>query len=119
EAQTLAGHDHPAIISVLETGDEVVGNGSAQELRVPFMVMEYVTGPSLGDLLKEGRLSLKESIHHQLGILSALDASHRAGVVHRDIKPANVMVTPQGRVKVVDFGIARAGPDPSATLTAT
>ncbi|GAA0546860.1 protein kinase domain-containing protein [Actinomadura livida] len=117
EATTVAGLSHPAIVSILDTGHEEVGDGSPDKVRVPFIVMEYVEGRSLRDLLRMRRLTLDETIRYQAGILSALDFSHRAGVVHRDIKPANVMITPAGAVKVVDFGISRATGNPAATLT--
>ena len=74
-------------------------------------------GAPCGTSSRAVRLPLAEAVGYQLGVLSALEVSHRAGVVHRDIKPANVMVTPEGAVKVVDFGIARASRDPEATLT--
>lgn len=118
EAQTLAGLRHPSIVTVYDTGDDVVGTGSAQELHVPFLVLEYVAGQPLADLLRQGGLTPGEAIRHQLDILSALEVSHRAGVVHRDIKPANVMITPYGGVKIVDFGIARSSTDPATTVTA-
>lgn len=117
EAQMLARLSHPAIVGIYDAGVEELGVNSADKTRVPFIVMEYVAGRSLLDILKVGRLALKEAIRYQLGVLSALEFSHGAGVVHRDIKPANVMITIEGAVKVVDFGIARASGDPTATIT--
>ena len=71
--------------------------------------MEYVAGRTLRDILREGRKILPErALEITSGVLSALDYSHRAGIIHRDIKPGNVMLTPSGDVKVMDFGIARA-----------
>ncbi|GAB2817989.1 hypothetical protein GCM10027073_56970 [Streptomyces chlorus] len=113
EAMTVAGLSHPAIVSIYDIGHEEVGGGSTGKVRVPFIVMEYVEGQSLRDLLRMRGLTLNETIQYQVGILSALDFSHRAGIVHRDIKPANVMITPEGAVKVVDFGISRATGDPA------
>lgn len=118
EARTLAGLDHPTIVALRDTGYEEVESGSTGLLRVPFIVLEHVAGRSLQDLLRSGRpLPHRESIDYQLGVLSALAFSHRAGIIHRDIKPGNVMITPEGVVKVLDFGIARTHGDPTATMT--
>ena len=82
--------------------------------------MEYVAGRTLRDILREGRKILPErALEITSGVLSALDYSHRAGIIHRDIKPGNVMLTPTGDVKVMDFGIARAISDASSTMTQT
>jgi serine/threonine-protein kinase len=82
--------------------------------------MEYVAGRTLRDILREGRKILPErALEITSGVLSALDYSHRAGIIHRDIKPGNVMLTPSGDVKVMDFGIARAISDAQSTMTAT
>ena len=82
--------------------------------------MEYVEGRTLRDVLRGGPQMLPErALEITAGVLRALDYSHRAGIVHRDIKPANVMLTPAGEVKVMDFGIARAIADTSATMTQT
>ena len=117
EAATAAGLSHPGIVAIYDTGYEEVDGSSADRVRVPFIAMEYVAGRSLRDLLRIRALTLNEAIHYQAGILAALDFSHRAGVIHRDIRPANVIVTPGGAVKIVDFGIARAHGDPTATMT--
>ena len=82
--------------------------------------MECVEGRTLRDILREGRKILPErALEITAGVLSALDYSHRAGIIHRDIKPGNVMLTPSGDVKVMDFGIARAISDASSTMTQT
>ncbi|WP_157359003.1 Stk1 family PASTA domain-containing Ser/Thr kinase [Arthrobacter sp. Soil782] len=119
EAQAVAGLNHPTIVSVYDTGEEEVEGQHHDEVRVPFIVMEYVAGRTLRDLLKRGELTPETSVDYLLGVLSALEYSHRAGIVHRDIKPANVMITPEGQVKVMDFGIARAMADSAATMTQT
>src|SRR3954466_6413023 len=82
--------------------------------------MEYVEGETLRDVLRrEGRLDPDRAMELAADICGALDFSHRNGIVHRDVKPGNVMITPQGAVKVMDFGIARAVSDSAATMTST
>ncbi len=120
EAQSAASLNHPAIVSVYDTGEDIVGAPDGSETQVPFIVMEYVEGHTVRDLLKDGSaLPIDEAIEITTGVLAALEYSHKAGIVHRDIKPANVMLTPTGAVKVMDFGIARAMADSSATMTQT
>jgi serine/threonine protein kinase len=116
EAQSAASLNHPAIVAVYDTAEEPDNEGHL----LPYIVMEYVDGRTLREVLREGRKILPErALEITADILSALDYSHRAGIVHRDIKPANVMLTPSGQVKVMDFGIARAVADSSATMTQT
>jgi serine/threonine protein kinase/beta-lactam-binding protein with PASTA domain len=115
EAQSAAALNHPSIVAVYDTGEapDIHGNN------IPYIVMEYVDGQTLRDILRDGRKLLPErSLSITSDVLSALDYSHRAGIIHRDIKPANVMLTPSGQVKVMDFGIARALADASMTQTA-
>lgn len=120
EAQSAASLNHPAIVSVYDTGDEPSTGVDGAEVAIPFIVMEYVEGHTVRDLLKDGSaLPLDEAVEITQGVLAALEYSHHAGIVHRDIKPANVMLTPTGAVKVMDFGIARAMADSSATMTQT
>ncbi|WP_237687430.1 Stk1 family PASTA domain-containing Ser/Thr kinase [Arthrobacter jiangjiafuii] len=119
EAQAVAGLNHPAIVSVYDTGDQESPQSSPEDVRLPFIVMEYVAGRTLRDMVKAGDVSPEKAVDYVLGVLSALEYSHRSGIVHRDIKPANVMVTPEGGVKVMDFGIARAMADSAATMTQT
>lgn len=119
EAQAVAGLNHPAIVSVYDTGDQESPGSTPDDVRLPFIVMEYVPGRTLRDLVKAGEITADKAIEYMLGVLSALEYSHRSGIVHRDIKPANVMVTADGGVKVMDFGIARAMADSAATMTQT
>ncbi|MFF3886750.1 Stk1 family PASTA domain-containing Ser/Thr kinase [Streptomyces sp. NPDC001914] len=115
EAQSAASLNHPAIVAVYDTGEDYIDNTS-----IPYIVMEYVDGSTLRELLHSGRRLLPErSMEMTIGILQALEYSHRAGIVHRDIKPANVMLTRNGQVKVMDFGIARAMGDAGMTMTQT
>jgi eukaryotic-like serine/threonine-protein kinase len=118
EAQSSASLNHPSIVSVYDTGEELATDGSG--IAQPYIVMEYVAGRTLRDILREGRKILPErALEITSGVLSALDYSHRAGIIHRDIKPGNVMLTPSGDVKVMDFGIARAISDASSSMTQT
>jgi serine/threonine protein kinase len=119
EAQSSAALNHPSIVAVYDTGESIDKHGS----HVPYIVMEYVEGQTLRDIMRgaeNGRKILPErALSITADILSALDYSHRSGIIHRDIKPANVMLTPSGQVKVMDFGIARAIADTSSAMTQT
>ncbi|PRZ08777.1 serine/threonine-protein kinase [Isoptericola sp. CG 20/1183] len=118
EAQSAAALNHPAIVAVYDTGEDTSTDASGQQVHIPFIVMEYVEGHTVRDILADGAaVPIEEAVEITVGILSALEYSHHAGIVHRDIKPANVMITPTGAVKVMDFGIARAMADSAATMT--
>ncbi|GAB3158111.1 Stk1 family PASTA domain-containing Ser/Thr kinase [Myceligenerans halotolerans] len=120
EAQSAAALNHPAIVAVYDTGEDRAKDASDREVTVPFIVMEFVEGHTVRDILTDGSaVPIEEAVEITTGVLSALEYSHRAGIVHRDIKPANVMITPTGAVKVMDFGIARAMADSAATMTQT
>jgi serine/threonine-protein kinase len=115
EAQSAASLNHPSIVAVYDTGEDM-----ATGTPVPYIVMEYVDGRTVRDLLIEGhRLLPERTLEIVNGVLRALEYSHQAGIVHRDIKPGNVMVTRNGDIKVMDFGIARAMSDAQATMTQT
>jgi serine/threonine protein kinase len=110
EALAAAGLNHPGIVAVYDSGEKPA----------PYIVMELVSGHTLRELIHKGqRVPVQRALEIGQGILSALEYSHNSGIVHRDIKPANVMITNNGDVKVMDFGIARALSDLSATLTST
>jgi eukaryotic-like serine/threonine-protein kinase len=101
EATSAAALNHPNIVSVFDRGE---ADGAY------FIVMEYLAGPDLKrEIREQGPFAPVEAIDVQLQILGALGAAHRRSVIHRDVKPQNVMFTEDGRVKVTDFGIARAG----------
>ena len=117
EAQSAAGLNHPNIVAVYDTGEE---RDTKSDVMVPYIVMELVEGVTLREVLRDGRKIVPaRALEFTAGVLDALSYSHRAGIIHRDIKPANVMLTPAGTVKVMDFGIARAVADTSATMTQT
>ncbi|MFN0010390.1 MAG: protein kinase domain-containing protein [Phycisphaerales bacterium] len=100
EAKVLASLNHPGIAAI--HGLEIVDNQH-------YLVLEYVEGESLADRLARGPLPIDDALPLAKQIAEALEAAHEKGIVHRDLKPANLMLTPEGRVKVLDFGLARGG----------
>ena len=108
EARAAASLNHPNIVSVFD-----VGHSGGQH----YLVMEYVEGTSLKTLIREGRIDLRAAVAITHDLCGALEHAHRRGIIHRDVKPHNVIVTPEGRAKLTDFGIARAVG--SGTISAT
>src|SRR5262249_29777346 len=98
EAQAAAKLDHPNICAIHEVG---------QEGDLTFIVMQYVEGETVADRLKRGPLELAEGLEVAAQVADALAEAHSRGITHRDIKPANIMLTSRGRVKVLDFGLAK------------
>ena len=110
EAQSAAGLNHPNVVSVYDSGSQ--GN-------VHYIVMEYVQGRTLRDVIRQdGRLLPERVTEIAESVALALAAAHDKGLVHRDIKPGNIMLTGDGQVKVMDFGIARATSSDTITQTA-
>lgn len=109
ESQAAASLSHPNIVSIYDVGVED---------NIYYIVMEFIDGKTLKELIKEkGRLSIEESIDFAIKIAEALKHAHENHIVHRDIKPHNILVTEDGRVKVTDFGIARAATSSTVTNT--
>ena len=120
EAQSAASLNHPNIVAVYDTGEEIVSDATNRSLAIPYIVMEYVEGHTVKELISDGTaVPINEAIEIVSGVLSALQYSHANHLVHRDIKPGNIMLTSEGKVKVMDFGIARALTDSQATMTQT
>ena len=114
EARNAAALHHPGVASVFDFGD-LVDDRSGHR---PYLVMEFVDGKPLSDLLRPGQPMPPEQARTLLAqVADAVAAAHAAGIVHRDIKPANVLVTPDGIVKITDFGIARAAEGVALTQT--
>src|SRR5436309_1247517 len=99
EAEVLASLNHPNIAAIHNLEE---ANGSR------FLVLELVEGETLADCIQRGAIPFGEALHIAKSICEALEAAHEKGVVHRDLKPANVKITPDGKVKVLDFGLAKA-----------
>lgn len=114
EAKLAAKLNHANVVAVFDLVAEPVSADEVQQ----WLVMEYVEGTDLADLVRQrGRLTPDEAAPILAQTASALAAAHSAGIVHRDVKPSNILVTPQGQVKLSDFGIARTSTDPALTQT--
>src|SRR5512143_3378617 len=99
EAKVLASLNHPNIAAI---------HGLEESGGTDFLVLELVEGETLADRIKQGPIPVEESLKLALQIAEALEAAHEKGIIHRDLKPANIKVTPEGKVKVLDFGLAKA-----------
>src|SRR5512135_3200281 len=99
EAKVLASLNHPNIAAI---------HGLEESGETNFLVLELVEGETLADRIKAGPIPVEESLKLALQIAEALEAAHEKGVIHRDLKPANIKVTPGGKIKVLDFGLAKA-----------
>ena len=110
EAHVLASLNHPNIASIygLEEADGI-----------HCLVLELVEGPTLAERIKEGAVPLEEAMNIAKQIAEALEAAHEKGVIHRDLKPSNIKVTPEGMVKVLDFGLAKAMADEATQADAS
>ncbi|HLE51543.1 MAG TPA: protein kinase [Anaerolineales bacterium] len=108
EAKTIALLEHPAIVPVYDFGEQ---GGQ------PYIVMRYMSGGSLEERLKEGPLSIAETVHLISRLAPALDAAHTKGIIHRDLKPGNILFDRYGNAFLSDFGIARLTQGSAATLT--
>lgn len=109
EAQAGASLSHPNVVNIFDVG---------QDDDVHYIVLEYVQGQNLKEIVRErGRLAPRRAVQIARSVARALEAAHARGLIHRDIKPHNILITSEGRVKVADFGLARAAS--AATLTET
>ncbi|MEL7564489.1 MAG: Stk1 family PASTA domain-containing Ser/Thr kinase, partial [Dehalobacterium sp.] len=111
EAQSVASLSHINIVSIFDVGFEENSH---------YLVMEFIEGQNLKEYIRQrGKLTINEAVPIGMQILDALEHAHEHGVVHRDIKPHNILLTRQGRVKVTDFGIARAASEATVTYSGT
>ena len=111
ESQAVASLSHPNILNIYDVGNELY-----KEKNYPYIVMEYIEGKTLKDLIREGgKFTVDETIYYGVQIAEAIKHAHSNKIIHRDIKPQNIMIARDNRVKVTDFGIARAAT--TSTLT--
>lgn len=108
EAKSASSMDHPNIVKVLDAGETSETDAAGVKHTYAYLVMEYVDGLELSKLVARGPLKVPEAIRVTKELLSAVEFAHNKGIIHRDIKPDNIMLTRAGKVKVLDFGIARA-----------
>ena len=110
EAKATAALNHPNIVSIQDQGWNESG------VPAVFIVMEFMDGHTLREVLSQGPLSPQEVIHYMIPVASALAEAHRIGIIHRDIKPENILISQDGRIKIADFGLAR-GASLGSTMT--
>lgn len=114
ESQAAASISHPNIVNVYD-----VGNFSTQKGNIPYIVMEYIDGETLKDIIsRKGKLDSETTVFYSLQIAEAIKHAHSNNIIHRDIKPHNIMVDKNNRIKVTDFGIARAVTSSTVTIGA-
>ena len=126
EAKVLASLNHPNIGSIYgleEAEPSTAGGASSGQAAVQALVLELIEGPTLADLIGQGPMTIEDALPIARQIADALEAAHEQGIIHRDLKPANIKVKPDGSVKVLDFGLAKAfqpdASDANATLSPT
>src|SRR5215469_5207551 len=114
EAEALASLNHPNIAGIYDL---------AEASGTRFLVLELVEGETLADRIDRGPIPVEEAMRIALQICEALEAAHERGIIHRDLKPSNVKVTPEGEIKVLDFGLAKAieskAPNPTLSQSPT
>jgi eukaryotic-like serine/threonine-protein kinase len=109
EARSVAQLSHPHIVTVIDAGEEASSDGHHPAVAAPYIVLEYVEGETLKDLIRrEGPLEVPQAIAYSIEIARALGAAHERMIVHRDVKPQNVLISAEGGAKITDFGIARS-----------
>src|SRR5262245_11074406 len=110
EAKAASALNHPNIVTIHDI---------ARADEVEYIVMEYVEGQTLDHVIGRGGLKLSDLLQYSVQTAEALAKAHAAGIVHRDLKPSNIMVTADGRVKILDFGLAKLAPAKSTDATET
>src|SRR5271165_1222226 len=117
EARSVARLSHPHIVTVIDAGEEPSGDGGHAGVGAPYIVLEYVEGETLKDLIRrEGPLEIPQAIAYAIEIARALGAAHEHLIIHRDVKPQNVLISTEGGAKITDFGIARTLTEDGLTM---
>ena len=114
EARAASALNHPNIVAIYDIGEAAVDGE-----HVDFMAMEYVSGKPMDRIIAGKPLKARTALKYAIQVASAVAAAHSVGIIHRDLKPANFMVTDQGDVKVLDFGLAQLEPEASVTVNRT
>ena len=118
EARLLAALNHPGIAAIYSFEEIPSSSSSASAAFIPVLVMELLEGETLRAALAGGKLSTRKALDFARQIAHGLAAAHEKGIVHRDLKPENIFVTKDGRVKILDFGLAKlAQPDGAGNVT--
>ncbi|MFG0284387.1 MAG: protein kinase [Phycisphaerales bacterium JB039] len=110
EAKTLAQLNHPNVAGIY---------GVEEQDGQKYLILEYVEGETLGDRLDRGPIPVDEALELAIAIAAGVEAAHEAGVIHRDLKPDNIKITPEGKVKILDFGLARRAASTASAIEAT
>jgi hypothetical protein len=125
EARSVAQLNHPHVVTVIDAGEEPsgdgthpgAGGGTATEVGTPYIVLEYVDGETLKQVIRrEGPMDIPQALAYAIEIARALGAAHERQIVHRDVKPHNVLIGEEGGAKITDFGIARTLTEEGLTL---
>src|SRR6202171_4233616 len=117
EARSVAQLSHPHIVTVIDAGEEPSPDGDHPGVGAPYIVLEYVDGETLKDLIRrDGPLDIPQALAYAIEIARALGAAHERMIVHRDVKPQNVLISPEGGAKITDFGIARSLTEEGLTM---
>jgi serine/threonine-protein kinase len=117
EARSVAQLNHPHVVTVIDAGEEHAADAAGDEWRSPYIVLEYVDGENLKDVIRrDGPLEIPQAIAYAIEIARALGAAHERGIVHRDVKPHNILISEEGGAKITDFGIARSLSEEGLTM---
>jgi tRNA A-37 threonylcarbamoyl transferase component Bud32 len=117
EARSVAQLNHPHVVTVIDAGEEPSPDEAQPDVGTPYIVLEYVDGETLKSLIRrDGPLEIPQALAYAIEMARALGAAHERQIVHRDVKPHNILIDPEGRAKITDFGIARSLSEEGLTM---